>query len=60
MGGERDLPGSSGHQLSCEGGNGSGRSSTADWGRSGVKHLDGMSTWCLCYSGCPIHVYEGG
>ena len=27
---------------------------------SGVKSLDGMSTWCLHCSGWPIGAYEGG
>ena len=27
---------------------------------SGVKNLDGMPTWCLQCSGCPIGAYEGG
>ena len=55
------LPGSCGDQLSCEGGNGSGRSSAADWDWSGVKHLDRMAYLvCLHYSGCPVSAYEDG
>ena len=28
--------------------------------RSDVKNLDGVPTWCLHFSGCPICAYEGG
>ena len=50
-----------GDQLSCEGGNGSGRSSATDWDWSGVKHLDRMAYLvCLRYSGCPVSAYEDG